>query len=289
MLALRFDARRGAALVYLTNAKYLHWRSSETPNTGKAPLSTPRHVLWTSGWDSTYRVCTLLLEDRAQIQPWYVRDHMRPSTGVELRHMALIRAALTAKAPWVRDLMRPVRILDRRSLMVSDEVRAAFQQLRRESFLGSQWEWLPAVPKAAGVPLEVSAHKDDNSYAFVRPSATWDPREKVFVLVPDSRFAVLFQDFRFPILEVTKTEMLKRAEELGFADVMFMTWFCHTPLLGAPCGVCGPCRYTREEGLAHRVPPPTFPRKAAHKAINLWYKAVGGSLAGVIRRSSTDL
>jgi len=35
---------------------------------------------------------------------------------------------------------------------------------------------------------------------------------------------------------------------------MEMTWFCHRPVRGKPCGLCAPCVYTIEEGLARRVP-----------------------------------
>jgi NAD(P)-dependent dehydrogenase (short-subunit alcohol dehydrogenase family) len=36
--------------------------------------------------------------------------------------------------------------------------------------------------------------------------------------------------------------------------LMDMTWFCHRPVNGKPCGACAPCVYTIEEGLAWRVP-----------------------------------
>ena len=39
-----------------------------------------------------------------------------------------------------------------------------------------------------------------------------------------------------------------------FEDVMKLTWFCHRPRRGQPCGTCNPCIYTIEEGLGERVP-----------------------------------
>jgi hypothetical protein len=44
------------------------------------------------------------------------------------------------------------------------------------------------------------------------------------------------------------------ARQHGFADVMALTWFCHSPRNDKPCGVCNPCEYTIEEGLGWRVP-----------------------------------
>lgn len=56
--------------------------------------------------------------------------------------------------------------------------------------------------------------------------------------------------------------MLKIAEKHGFDDIMEETWFCHTPTKdGKPCGMCNPCKYTREEGLGRRGPNPSLYRR----------------------------
>jgi hypothetical protein len=49
--------------------------------------------------------------------------------------------------------------------------------------------------------------------------------------------------------------MGQAAERSGYSDIMRTTWFCHTPTgRGAPCGICGGCKYTIQEGMAWRVP-----------------------------------
>jgi hypothetical protein len=43
-------------------------------------------------------------------------------------------------------------------------------------------------------------------------------------------------------------------KEWDMNDVVLSTWFCHSPILGQPCGRCNPCKDALAEGLAWRVP-----------------------------------
>src|SRR5690606_2439399 len=103
--------------------------------------------------------------------------------------------------------------------------------------------------------LELSVHKDDRAEVFLRDNV---------VPVGDSSFALaptvgdpdleLFRRFRFPLLPMTKLDMERVARENDFLDLMEMTWFCHTPVNGKPCGGCLPCQFAIAEGMARRVP-----------------------------------
>ena len=42
--------------------------------------------------------------------------------------------------------------------------------------------------------------------------------------------------------------MRTQARQAGFDEIMSLTWFCHRPRHGQPCGTCNPCIYTIEEG-----------------------------------------
>lgn len=35
---------------------------------------------------------------------------------------------------------------------------------------------------------------------------------------------------------------------------MNLSWFCHEPILGRPCGMCGPCEDAMMLGMQWRVP-----------------------------------
>lgn len=79
------------------------------------------------------------------------------------------------------------------------------------------------------------------------------PWGQTYKLVPcvDNPSVELFRSFSFPLLDWTKVEMREYAAKHDFEYLMQLTWFCHAPRGGEPCGPCG---YTIEEGLSHRVP-----------------------------------
>jgi len=66
---------------------------------------------------------------------------------------------------------------------------------------------------------------------------------------------VLFRYFSFPIIRITKMQILAMAKEQGWEEIMYMTWFCHRPTYSMkPCGKCEPCLQTIQEGLGWRIP-----------------------------------
>ena len=44
----------------------------------------PIKILWTGGWDSTFQLLRLLFLDKQPVEPYYLIDEERPSTGIEL-------------------------------------------------------------------------------------------------------------------------------------------------------------------------------------------------------------
>jgi len=114
--------------------------------------------------------------------------------------------------------------------------------------------------------LELSIHKDDKAQVFVENDVELvkEENDEYYRLSenPSLPELKLFSYFTFPLLEMTKLEMAEKAKESGFSHIMEETWFCYNPLKdGKPCGVCNPCKYTREEGLGRRVPDATLSRK----------------------------
>jgi hypothetical protein len=101
--------------------------------------------------------------------------------------------------------------------------------------------------------MELAIHRDDKARELLAgliddSRARLDPAYR-----GDSRYE-LFRCFRLPLFDTTKREMRAQAREAGFDEIMSLTWFCHRPRHGQPCGTCNPCIYTIEEGLGERVP-----------------------------------
>ena len=63
-------------------------QSTDLPRTAQAGPCV--NLLWTGGWDSTFRLLQLLLLHRVAVAPHYLEDPTRASTQIELETMARI-------------------------------------------------------------------------------------------------------------------------------------------------------------------------------------------------------
>jgi hypothetical protein len=219
------------------------------------------NLLWTGGWDSTYRLLDLVLVKKKIVQPYYILDEDRPSTDIEIKTMKKIKEMI-----FEMDITADKRILNTITVLKKDiesdkEITKAYERLLTKAHLGGQYDWLARFAKMLNLnDLELSIHKDDKAEYFLRDDVfkvetNDDLYFKTKEKLSDADLFI-FSYFSFPLLELTKLEMEKNAQKHGFKHIMEETWFCHMPTPnGKPCGWCNPCRYTREEGLGRRVPP----------------------------------
>lgn len=230
------------------------------------------NIFWTSGWDSTFRLVDLVLIKGKTVQPYYVLDEKRPSTGIELERMEEIREQLFSKDSLVRERILPAIEYPASGIPQNKEITESLQALKRRSHIGGQYDFLARLALHYDIrDLELCIHKDDKAHAFLEQHVekVTDTEGKYTYRLgenaEDKELHVVFNRFLFPIFEMTKLEMDAYAQEHGFKDIMESTWFCHKPLLSKkPCGFCRPCIYTRREGLGRRVPKPTLGAKLEH-------------------------
>lgn len=227
----------------------------------RTQAARPVNLLWTGGWDSTFRLLQLLLQHRIEVAPVYLQDGTRASTQTELETMARIGRRLREEHPHTRALLQPVRIADAADAEEDADVRSALSEVRKRVYIGSQYGWLASFCKRNGIAdVELCVHVDDKVQALLRGCVAETEHPAGYrTLRLDSRREgtaefELFRYFSFPVFRIDKLGMARQAEEQGWSAYMDMTWFCHSPVRGKPCGVCGPCVYTIEEGLARRIP-----------------------------------
>lgn len=270
----------------MTNAYEENGRRMNASRTNDEPRV---NLLWTGGWDSTFRLLQLLLLHRVAVVPHYLEDPTRESTRTELRTMARIGDHLREAYPHTRELLQPLRIAAVADVAEDAEIAGALREIRKRIFIGSQYAWLPAFCKQHAIgDMELGVHVDDKVQALLRSfvmafehpggyrSVRVDPRH-----AGSAEFS-LFGYFGFPLFHIDKMEMGRQAEAEGWGAIMDMTWFCHTPVRGAPCGFCAPCVYTIEEGLARRIP-------ASRRALSFFYRHLVLPLKGRLRQTRASL
>lgn len=242
------------------------------------------NLLWTGGWDSTFRLLQLLLLHRAPVVPYYLEDPTRASTRTELRTMARIVDHVHEAWPHTRELLQPLRLARVEDVAIDPRIDDALHAIRKRVFIGSQYGWLPAFCEQHRIDdMELGVHVDDKVQALLRGlvmevehpcgyrSVRVDPRH-----VASAEYR-LFHRFSFPLFGIDKVGIGREAQAQGWGEVMEMTWFCHAPVHGKPCGICAPCLYTIEEGLAYRVP-------RSRRALSLLYRRVALPLKGPLRQ-----
>ena len=227
-----------------------------------------KHVLWTGGWDSTFRVLYLLLEQHKTVQPHYIVDPLRKSKERELSAMQQIRTETISKHPETENRFLPLIVTDLDAIEPDEEITRNYHIFARRTRAGSQYDWICRYAKHfSGGPLELCLERSDYSNIFLALDrcgdlvVVSDQGDHYFVLkeqLSHPEFGI-FHSVRFPIIDKTKLDTAKLSEQYGFADLMDLTWFCHNPNPdGTPCGICHPCQQTREDGLDWRVPKLTF-------------------------------
>ena len=231
------------------------------------------HVLWTGGWDSTFRLLQLALVRERAVQPHYVIDTGRPSTLHELRAIQSIRAGLAELSADAARRVAPTHIVSIHDIAPDAAVSSRYARLRARAPLGSQYDWLARYVRQFGLRgLELCIHVDDRAESFVRPHVELRQSrdgDGWWVLGPSAAAdpdLALFADYRFPLLRASKVEMRDMARTQGLLPLMLRTWFCHSPQGDVPCGRCNPCVYTVDEGLAERLPAAAMRRYRLRRA-----------------------
>jgi len=221
-----------------------------------------RNILWTCGWDSTYRLLELLLVEKVRTQPVYIIDRDRKSLQMELKTIDILTQKIQEKYPETQNLMVPTLFVEKDSIAHDPEINKAYQHIKSIRSFGSQYEWLSAYCKQQGfqnMELCIEKNSEPNSITeFLYKYQLTDTTDLANFSDEDLQIKksvnVLFDCFSLPIINVLKPEMEEKSKQNDWLDIMYLTWFCHKPKNGKPCGKCNPCRLTIMKGMQHRIP-----------------------------------
>jgi hypothetical protein len=212
------------------------------------------HLLFTGGYDSSFRLLEATIVENLVVQPHYIIDHRRRSKHLELRTMAKILTLLEKKFPEARKNVLETIFTHRKDIPKSvDDPK--LHKLRKKMHIGDQYFWLvdySNLNPTLKFELAVMKHEylKENLSKYFFENAEGHGAECRLVAKPAIENLDVFKNFRFPILDVTKKEMLQKAKENNFADILLNCWSCHRPtIFNNPCGKCHPCKLAIENGF----------------------------------------
>ncbi len=238
---------------------------SDAPVVGKnrledIPTRQKVNVLWTGGFDSTFRMIQLSKID-VDIQPYYV-CHRRRSEALELKAISKITADIVNHPETLCTLL-PLIKFNASDLAPDESVTEAYQRLNEKYSIGSQFDWLARFANLFPGAEMCSEKSHARGYICLieKGNMVKVSEGKLSYLVVDKKGShpdvyKIFGNYHFPypLIETTKMEMVELYKQMGFEHTMSTTWFCHTPINNKPCGACSPCKAVIEEGLTFRMP-----------------------------------
>ncbi len=219
-------------------------------------------LLWTGGWDSTFRLLQLLIVQKQKVQPYYIIDSDRLSTRMELWTMKEVRYKIIAEYPELSELFLPTKIKELHDIIRDNEIVNSFVKLIKKKSIGDQYSWLASFAKQEKMEhLELSVVKSDNGtstlveeflhHLIVNGVDTNEIDQKY----KGTNVYTVFKYFSLSSTYLSKIEIQKIAEKYGFLHILNNSWFCHKPLKnGKPCGICKPCTVIMKSGMPDRLP-----------------------------------
>ncbi|MEY2869919.1 MAG: hypothetical protein RIR01_2422 [Bacteroidota bacterium] len=219
-------------------------------------MTEVKNVLWTGGWDSTFRIIQLYNRGIC-LQPIYVIDNNRPSTTKEIETIEMLSAKIEEKFSNSKGKILPLKLIKRENIPFNLYLKIVFKIIKKQRKIAKQYYWLACLSKKYN-NLEEGFHRADrvqiiNFEDLIEiKDETQHPNWIVNPKKTDFFRRQIFKNIRFPLANISKIDMKKYAEENGFIDIMNQTWFCHGSTT-KPCQKCIPCKQYITDNMGYRL------------------------------------
>ena len=221
------------------------------------------NLLFTGGFDSTFRLCQLSRMEGVTVQPVYAMfSPARFNESKEIQAQDAIISLLLSKPETKATILSPIRISE--STFPADPAfDKVFLKWKNNEYTPGQLHFIGKLPNRfhgleyciEGPTLETRNQGIrfgktrqflmDHGFIFKDlpdGSSTFDCSHAV----PDLK--ILWGKFRFPIFQISETDMVPYIKEWGYEDVFKLTWTCDFGS-SEPCGICHNCETKWRSGL----------------------------------------
>lgn len=258
------------------------------------------NILWTGGWDSTFRVLQLSTKD-VIIQPYYLRDNWRGAEQREIDNIALLTEIIRV-LPSTTSSLCDLIVENSTNLAEDENINGSYKEISQQfkqatnKLFAYQYNYLARFSKNIGI-IEIGLEKGTmaldiiNTYGAIKKNN--DDKIGSYYIVDKSissnDIVNLFGNYHLPIIDYSKLRMKEEAEENGFIDIMNKTWFCYFPINNKPCGRCNPCNDAIDAGLKYRFTNVALIRNRVRKILDPLYGTLVYRVINKIYRISRNL
>jgi hypothetical protein len=221
-----------------------------------------KFILWTGGYDSRFRICEALIDEKEIVQPIYISDiidnkyektnERRHSQVHEFNAMIKIRHELNKLFPYTRHTLLP--LINIKKINIDDDIKyqmgilAKQRRVRRKICqYGALAQLSKNMNKKDKKYIEMSVEKEPHSsmlYRTLHNKLNCKGKDCYLRsnLSKKDQSLVIFKYFNFPTINYTKKDMLFIAKKGGYDKILNLTWSCWYPINNKPCGRCIMCR-----------------------------------------------
>lgn len=216
---------------------------------------TPVKILWTGGWDSSFRVLHVAVVEGRRVEPHYIIDTGRRTTNDELRAISRMRDGLKKLDQSAAERIASLCLTPQNEIPKQPEISNAWKRLKQRVDIAWQYDLLARYAQFKNLAgLELCVEKEGGIYVLLKDHM-WQTSDGTYRVKHGAiEDGDIFARFEFPVLEYSKGDMRDMATKHGFLEILDKSWFCHRPISKKPCGMCAPCIAVMKHGLEYRIP-----------------------------------
>lgn len=221
------------------------------------------YVFWTGGYDSTFRICQLLLLENKVVQPIYIccgntdddvklfdfnKQVKRANVNIEKKKMYEIRLELKKQYPEIANrLLSTWYVVNlKENIEITDKYKNIHKYLGFFSRNITQYERMARFSIEMDLPIEICVENCgigmDKATKDIRIGVGDTCKISVEYMPVKYMDMIIFKNLRYPIVHLTKENMKLISLNNGFYSILQMTWSCWFPTPDCkPCGKCKMC------------------------------------------------
>lgn len=173
------------------------------------------NLLWTGGWDSTFRLLQIVLEERKAVQPYYIIFKDRWSSDKEIDTMNDIKITLQQSYPFSKQLIRDTIHINEEDIIVDDKIADLYSSLKNKHDIGSQYKTIVGFAKQyklIKVDLGLTKGRYGKFKKYMKKSDAISINELDDSLCEGDTYE-FYKYFNFPLIDYYKSDMAAIAED----------------------------------------------------------------------------
>lgn len=222
----------------------------------------PTYLFFTGGYDSTFRLCYLLLVEKKVVKPIYIIDPNLDNVETkkvkrrnhihEVEAINKIKAYLFQNYPFTKKLLLNTLII--KKVNISSYIQKNMEQLHKQKKVRRpvcQYGGMAQVTFDLNKKIEICIENEQGSQMnktikneVICNNINCQNKDRILKNKKDltEKSLIIFKNFIFSTLHLSKMDMLNISKKNNFSEILKMTWSCWYPKNNKPCNKCVMCR-----------------------------------------------